>query len=149
MQTALWPATLGYYLDAMMAPLFGDGDVEHTRWFFTRHVSGRGAAPAIRIGAQPYGILPTTAFSRIGWLRREGAQRLGLSRDRVGYLLRLDAMLRRVEPTGRTMAAQAAGRRPWDATPTRRCWTILGLHPTSAEFHYRYAESAATTCSTS
>ena len=140
MQTALWPATLGYYLDAMMAPLIGDGDVEHTRWFFTRHVSGRGAAPAIRIGAQPYGILPTTAFSRIGWLRGEGAQRLGLSRDRVGYLLRLDAMLRRVESDWATMAAQApAVGRGMDAHKT--LLGILGLQPTSAEFHYRYAET--------
>ncbi len=27
-------------------------------------------SPRIRIGAQPYGILPTTAFSRIGWIDR-------------------------------------------------------------------------------
>ena len=70
MQRALWPATLGYWMDKMMTPVFGDDVVEATRDFFTRYVSGRGALPALRIGGQPYGVLPTTAFSRIGWIGR-------------------------------------------------------------------------------
>ena len=58
MQRALWPATLGYWMDKMMTPVFGDDAVEATRDFFTRYVSGRGALPALRIGGQPYGVLP-------------------------------------------------------------------------------------------
>ena len=58
MQRALWPATLGYWMDKMMTPVFGDDTVAATRWFFTSYVSGRGPVPAIRIGGQPYGILP-------------------------------------------------------------------------------------------
>src|SRR5262249_16750386 len=34
MQRALWPATLGYWLDKMLAPALGDDAVERTRSFF-------------------------------------------------------------------------------------------------------------------
>src|SRR5262249_25531037 len=71
MNVALWPATLGYWMETMMQPVFDAGTVDATREFFTRYVSGRGALPAIRIGRQPYGILPTSALSRLGWLARE------------------------------------------------------------------------------
>ena len=49
--------------------IFSDSVIDQTREFFTSFVSGRGALPAIRIGGQPYGILPVTAFSRIAWYR--------------------------------------------------------------------------------
>jgi len=67
MNTALWPATLGYFMDTLLKPVFDDDAQYYTRWFFNRFVSGRGPIPAVRIGRQPYGILPTTAFSRVQW----------------------------------------------------------------------------------
>ena len=73
MQAALWPATLGYWMQTLFtpnpgtSPIFPDEVIAETRSFFTSFVSGRGALPAIRIGGQPYGILPVTAFSRIQW----------------------------------------------------------------------------------
>ncbi|HLY25783.1 MAG TPA: hypothetical protein VKQ72_05550, partial [Aggregatilineales bacterium] len=63
MQCALWPATLGYWMDKLMTPVFGDSVVENTYRFFTNFVSGCGSIPAISIGNDPYGILATTAFS--------------------------------------------------------------------------------------
>ena len=75
MQTALWPATFGYWMDTLFTPnpgttsIFSDAVIESTRTFFTSYVSGRGPLQAIRIAGQPYGILPTTAFSRIQWFR--------------------------------------------------------------------------------
>ena len=66
MQRALWPATLGYWMDKLLAPVFSDEVLDATRWFVTHHVSGGGAVPAIRIGGQPYGILPTTAGDERG-----------------------------------------------------------------------------------
>jgi hypothetical protein len=59
MNVALWPATLGYFLDTLLQPVFNDDAIYYTRWFFNHFVSGRGMVPAIRIGRQPYGILPT------------------------------------------------------------------------------------------
>src|SRR5262249_15079142 len=65
MNIALWPATLGYWMETMMAAVFPSDVIERTREFFTKYVVGAGAVPAIRIGAQPYGILPATALSRM------------------------------------------------------------------------------------
>jgi hypothetical protein len=69
MNTALFPATLGYALDTMLAPIFDDPAIEFVREFYTRLVSGRGLLPALRIGQQPYGILPSTVYSRMNFGR--------------------------------------------------------------------------------
>lgn len=61
---ALFPATMGYYMHEMMDKIFLEDDVERTGNFFADYVSGRGKLPSLRIDAQPYGIMPTTAFSR-------------------------------------------------------------------------------------
>ena len=65
--TALWPATWGYYLQSALHPILSTDAIAQTREFFLRYVSGRGLLPAVQIGRQPYGILPTTAFSRMTW----------------------------------------------------------------------------------
>ena len=67
MNVALWPATLGYYMEQMLEPVFSEDNVRDTRAFFNRFVIGRGTVPLIRIGKQPYGILPTTVWSRMHW----------------------------------------------------------------------------------
>ena len=50
MNTVLWPATLGYFMDTLLQPVFGDDVLYYTRAFVTQFVSGRGGA-AIRMGA--------------------------------------------------------------------------------------------------
>jgi hypothetical protein len=139
MQRALWPATVGYWMDKMMTPVFSDDAIENTRWFFTNYVSGRGAVPAVRIGGQPYGILPTTAFSRIAWLDERPQRLLGLSNQRA-FLARLLALLRAIDTDWTAMAQGAAFvDKPGDAHQI--LLDILGLHPASIEFYSRYAES--------
>ncbi|MEU7005175.1 hypothetical protein [Streptomyces sp. NPDC046332] len=132
---ALWPATWGSYLRTMMHPIISAQAVTDTRDFFVRHVSGRGPVPAVKIGRQPYGILPTTAFSRMAWPPAATHRRA------------LDALLK------------AAGR-DWEAAvedvphlgrfsdahgpafdPHQVLLDILALHPTSAEYYQRYAQS--------
>ncbi|MGK2902131.1 MAG: hypothetical protein ACSLE7_04520, partial [Mycobacterium sp.] len=70
--TALAPGTLSYLAGVLMNPVFHRW-VDDLERFFTRYVSGRGAIPALRIGTQPYGIVASTAFSRIAWLSRDSA----------------------------------------------------------------------------
>jgi hypothetical protein len=72
MNRALWPATLGYYLEQMMGPVFSLETVARVREFLDRWVTARGPLPPLRIGGQPYGVVPTTAFSRIAW--KEGTR---------------------------------------------------------------------------
>jgi hypothetical protein len=129
MNTALWPATWGYYLEEMMAPLLPAADIAATRDFFTRFVSGRGALPAVRIGRQPYGILPATAFSRLAFSGRT-----------AGYLDRLHGFLGQLDAQWELLKARVAtvvG--PGD--PHQRLLDVIGLAPGSVEFHQRYAQS--------
>ncbi len=87
--SALWPATIGYFLQHLLVPnewvttdsLWeeGGGDtlstdqrrarleallpwVEAYRDHFVEYVRARGPLPAIRVGTQPYGVLPTGAL---------------------------------------------------------------------------------------
>lgn len=64
MSEALWPATLGYYLEQAMAPVFGPDAVERARRYVVEHVRGRGPYPAFRVGSTPYGLLPVTSLDR-------------------------------------------------------------------------------------
>jgi hypothetical protein len=136
---ALWPATLGYWLDKMLAPVFSDETVDLTRWFFTGYVSGRGAVPAIRIGGQPYGVLPTTAFSRIAWLGGDEVGRAGFGSERA-FLARLLELANLVGADWQEMESGVSSvGKPGDAH--QLLLDIVGQHPSSVEFHSRYAES--------
>ncbi len=73
--SALWPATVGYSLMNILVPKsltdgpLGEQDesevrahvqrFEELREHFVRYVRGRGPHSAIRVGRQPYGVLPT------------------------------------------------------------------------------------------
>lgn len=141
MQALLWPATMGYLLGTQLEPVFSDRTVEHTRWFFTHHVRGRGSLPAFRVGRQPYGVLTTTAFSRLDWLRPRPQRDLS---GRAMFLSRLHALLSLADADWDALVATVpslgrGGNGALDAHQTML--GVLGLHPTSAEFHYRWAES--------
>jgi len=140
MQRALWPATIGYWMDKLLAPVFSDEAIASTRWYFTRYVSGRGGVPAIRIGGQPYGILPTTAFSRIRWLDPKRQGEPGRSDAERNFLHALFAILRAVDADWTAMSAgNAHVGRAGDAHQT--LLDVVGLHPASVEFYSRSAES--------
>ncbi|WP_030559959.1 hypothetical protein [Streptomyces aureocirculatus] len=132
--TALWPATWGSYLATTLHPVLTPQAVEQIREFFLRHVSGRGPVPAVRIGRQPYGVLPTTAFSRLTWPENATHRRA------------LAKVLDAVQEDWREAAAKVAhvlppAEAPPGHDPHQRLLDILALHPTSAEYHQRYARS--------
>ena len=133
MQRALWPATLGYLLDKLLAPTFDDQTVAELRAYFSSYVRGRGALPAIRIGGQAYGVLPTTAFSRIGWL---GQSREGTGQPFLAGLLRV---LRLVQADWAGLA-QGVSRVGSGGDAHQILLDILGLHPDSAEYYWRYSQ---------
>jgi hypothetical protein len=65
MQTALWAATWGYYLGALVDPAaLGGITVDAIREHYLGFVRGRGTLPVLRIGRQPYGILPILSLDR-------------------------------------------------------------------------------------
>ncbi|SCF19725.1 hypothetical protein GA0074695_4247 [Micromonospora viridifaciens] len=61
---ALWPATAGYALEELLGRVLTLGARDQVQRFAVEHVIGRGALPALRVGPQPYGVLPTVAYTR-------------------------------------------------------------------------------------
>ncbi|MEM9192388.1 MAG: hypothetical protein AAGF12_24650 [Myxococcota bacterium] len=187
MNTALFPATLGYYLDAMLDGEIDTSTIERVRQFFVRYVSGRGAAPPVRIGKQPYGILPTTVFSRLSLydgpasvpipqneleslaaqpiektsagrpiraigrtgaaslLTPERATQLGVSFNTgpfpFDFLFRLKRTLGDIDKYIQYALPSVPHVGQRDEDPHQVLLDVLGLHPTSVEFHQRLMRS--------
>jgi hypothetical protein len=140
MNVALWPATLGYTMDTMLSSVFDDAAVGFTRNFFTQFVSGRGMTPALRIGPQPYGILPAVAYSRMSFAGRFPEGPIGLPGDFAQGLTKLHEILMGAHAKwGELLARVAQVGKSGD--PHQILLDVLGLHPTSVEHYTRLAQS--------
>ncbi len=64
MGRALYAATLGGWLEEHAATLIPPQARRRLKSLARGHVAARGLVPAFRVGRQPYGVLPTTAWSR-------------------------------------------------------------------------------------
>jgi hypothetical protein len=64
MNDALWPATLWYFMEQMMAPQFDATTIANARQFAVSYLRPGGPLPPFRVGRVPYGLLPTIALSR-------------------------------------------------------------------------------------
>jgi hypothetical protein len=62
MSEALWPCTLGYFLEQLASPLINPNDIPIIREHYIKNVRGRGPLPAIRVGRVPYGLLPVMSL---------------------------------------------------------------------------------------
>lgn len=140
MNAALWPTTIGYLMDSMLDTVFETPTIESTRDFFARYVTARGVVPAIRVGKQPYGILPAAPRSRLRWHLPKTTATGAPSGD-FQFLRPLYAVLRQVDAdwTALREAVSFIGR-PGDQH--QNLLDVVGLHPASIEFYQRYAESA-------
>jgi len=77
--TALWAPGWGEYLnrlDEQGVPGVVDAQRESARELFRDHVRGRGPAPALRVRAQPYGLLPVSDLS--AWAPAVGEPTAGI-----------------------------------------------------------------------
>ncbi|XXF74949.1 hypothetical protein P2318_17910 [Myxococcaceae bacterium GXIMD 01537] len=128
---ALWPATLGSFLREHAAPLVSDGDAEATESFFKRWVTGRGLIPAFRVGHQPYGVLPTTAFSAWAYPANDA---------RYTFFQRLFTdVLKVMDRTWADLSKQAQSLGAGSITDLdERFLQVLGLQPSSVEFYQRF-----------
>jgi hypothetical protein len=61
---ALWESTLGYYLAQFMRPNLGDAMITTLRDHAVKFVAPFGPLAPVRIGKQPYGVLPVVAPAR-------------------------------------------------------------------------------------
>jgi hypothetical protein len=141
MNTALWPATLGYVMGSLMEGGFNDETVLHTRNFFNSMVSGRGPLPAIRIGSQPYGILPTAPFRRLSWMNTNDRLAIFVNSNMAFLKGLYDLLLRMDNYWSANFASSVAHIREGAGTPYQTLLDIVGLHPNAVSFHRRYLET--------
>lgn len=137
MHLALFPGTLGYTMRTMLKGVFAESDVDATREFMARYALGRGWIPAVRVGEQPYGILPATDFSRVNWF----SDRRMFFRD-DGFLRRLYGLLRRIEDEWAPLRDDVSfvGKRG-GADPHQVLLDVLTLHAASVEYYPLKADS--------
>lgn len=127
--TVLWPATWGNYLPALLNGVLTGEQIAMTREFFLANVSGRGPLPSVRIGRQPYGILPTTVFSKLVWPAT------------AAHRTALNAVLTDLALDWTGALDQVANLDEPGEDRHQTLLDILALHPTSAEYLFRYAQS--------
>lgn len=82
MNRALWSATLGYFLGQMIGrsisqetPFTLENFADHLNWarrHFIDYVRAAGPLPAMRVGRQPYGVLPVTSLN--AWKPKAGQE---------------------------------------------------------------------------
>ena len=145
MNTALWNATAGYFMESLMTPVFTEQQEKLARSFFTRYVRARGQVPAIRIGDMPYGILPVSNTKNAQWLFGEGDDNT-LAGSKFGNtakdLQALYDLIHKVHEDFIPLLADVA-HLGVEGDPHQVLLNVLGLHAGSVEFHQRYAESFA------
>ena len=156
MNRALFHGTLGNYMEEALDRLFTLDNIDRTRAFMSNYVARRGYLPSIRIGTQPYGILPTTAHSKfqvtaddtnIPQLNKEDFENTNTieSELQTRYDIRLRKLLRFMNnlwkqfrnehvPTSENVA---------DKDPQQHFMQMLGLQANSSEIYYRYGLNVA------
>jgi hypothetical protein len=131
MNAALWSATWGYFLEQMLAQdakTFSDEALRHGRRHFIEYVRARGPLPVLRVGNQPYGLLPVTSLE--GWQSlRDAPKDAKIDGKVVDFLRTLRDVWRR------SLAAVPHVGRPGD--PDLNVLQILGMEPTSSSYFAR------------
>jgi hypothetical protein len=64
MLTALWPGTLGYFIGQMVAGSISEDEAALLRAHTVNWVRARGPLAPLRVGRNPYGVLPVTSLNR-------------------------------------------------------------------------------------
>ncbi len=136
MNRALWAGTLGYYLDHMLNEAVDEGALLPLRGFFSEYVTGRGPVAAIRVGSQPYGVLPASVLTR--WRPDQPADRGAARPD--PFESALYRVLAQLDGAWSALADGAAHlARSGDVSVS--LLDVIGLQPTSAEFYQRVGYS--------
>lgn len=138
-QRALYAATIGGWIEDHLSPLVPRRARERLRTFAREHVAASGLIPAFRVGQQPYGVLPTTAWSLLA----------PSAADAPSGQAAFERILKRVldELLADWRSARAAHVRiatdHGTADARAHFLQVLGLQPTSVAAGYRIAVNVA------
>lgn len=134
MNTALWQATWGYFLEQMMVDTMPEAERDATIGWMRRHfldnVRAGGPLPAIRCGRQPYGLLPVTSLD-LWALRPEEVSEVQQTRALHSVLTRLRGVWMRS-----TVYAARVGKGP---DPQQDLLEVLRLQASSSAYAIRSA----------
>ena len=129
MNRVLWPATMGYFFIQMMSgaetPLSPDVS-DWVRDHFMNYVRAAGPLPSLRVGKQPYGILPVTSLKN--WKTKTADAREVTLQN---FLLRLRDVWRT-----RLAAVPRVGRTP--DNPERDFADMMSMDGISANYAIRH-----------
>ena len=128
MNQALFPVTLGYFLREMMDPEVTDSGIADAEKFFNNYVLGRGHIPSIRIGKQPYGILPASVFSRFSLKSTDSTRK------------QIFAIIQSVYPCWKGKITDLKQISKTSTLSSEDFLQILALHPTSVSYYQRFLE---------
>lgn len=147
MNRALYPGTLGTYLEDQAGPNFPLKAIRDTRGFFSDWVVGRGVLNPVRVGSNPYGILPTTAYSKMVYTNNTIEQGIGM------FLRTLDKRWEYMRRAFVKTVMDPALAEDYPNLPTgpdpllvhqQQFLDILGLLSHSIELRQRYASAVQT-----
>jgi hypothetical protein len=153
---ALFPGTIGNYMEEALDSLFTRDNIDRAKTFFNNYVSARGFLPALRTGTQPYGILATTAFSRFSVTANDAAPPVLTKEDfnnpstiqdelQTRFDIRLKQLLALLDTLWTNIrnskVLYAGNTNPED--PQAHFMTMLGLDAVSEEHFYRYGVNVA------
>jgi hypothetical protein len=133
MNTALWQATWGYFLEQMMAGPNAptEQELRLARTHFKRYVRARGPLPAIRVGTQPYGLLPVISLKH--WDPMEGDA--SIDKPLATFLYKLREAWKD--------ALACVPKVPGGAGTFDELQDILNLNPVSVGYHRRAGQRFA------
>lgn len=126
LQRAIWLPTIGHYLDDLLDPIVSDTDVEFTRDHVASWLRPSGPLAPLRIGKQPYGVLPVVPFATYRPDRTDG----------------FEAKLHHILSRFRPLWSAASLRQPWMGKGSDPDLDLLALeqrNPLSVTARFRQA----------
>lgn len=127
MASALWPATLGYYLKQMLVEgALSDESINKIREHFVNYVRGQGPLSAIRVGSMPYGILPITSLQKLTQLNSNSEFERNLYDLLIKLFRKWLEMSERVPQVGKS------------DDPEQELLDILGMEAASSDYCVRF-----------
>jgi hypothetical protein len=164
MNKALFHGTIGNHLEEGLDTLFTLDNINRAKTFFGNYVTARGYLPTLRVGTQPYGILPTSALSLFEWTNDDSQEPQLIESDynnlpaiedelQTRFDIRLKRLIRTINDlftsirTGALSptvpAVKHAGDMEAADDPQAYFMEMLGLEATSVEYYNRYGLNVA------
>jgi len=141
MNRVLWPATLGYFMEEILNPVFSPTPTNTAahdagRTYFVNNVRARGPVPAFRVGAVPYGVLPAVSVAH--WGARGTSADEATEAKMIGTLRKLLTIWK--QATSNVLRIKRT-----TTDPLGDLTKILATYPSSREVRVRTATGGQTT----